>query len=298
MEYMIRYPIAPTPPPLLSLIIPVFNDGRRLASCLEAVSRQTFPKDRLQVIVVDNASTEDIRAVASRFPGVTYAHEAARGPAAARNKGVSLATGEILAFTDADCLPEADWLERGVRCLCAEPACGIVGGRVDLVGEDPARPSLAELYDAATYLDQKRHVEKSRFAATANLFTRKAVFDAVGGFDTRFPSASGEDYEWGLRVSGKGYGLVYCDEARVCHPAARTLEALSLKTRRIRDGLRRMRELRGEPSSAAAEAFALLSRPVFVCARILRGGRVRSPLKLAGVCAVAVYVHLSSYRSQ
>lgn len=282
----------------MSLVIPVYNDARRLALCLEAVSRQTWPKEHLQVIVVDNASTEDIRSVVARFPDAVYAHEAFRGPAAARNKGVALAAGTIVAFTDADCLPGPGWIEQGARRLAAEENCGIVGGRVDLAPADPSRPTAAELYDRATYLDQRRHVERSHFAATANLFTRKAVFDAVGGFDVRFPSASGEDYEWGLRVRDAGLRIVYCDEARVVHPAAGTLTALSRKARRIREGLIRLGELRGPRPSAAASAFLALAAPAFACARIVRGGRVRPLSRLPAVFAVAVYVHVASYWSQ
>ncbi|MDD5305140.1 MAG: glycosyltransferase family A protein, partial [Elusimicrobia bacterium] len=174
-------------PPAVTVIVPVFNDGRRLALCLGALARQTYPMSAVQIIVVDNASTEDIRAVTGKFPGATCAHEAVRGPAAARNKGVALARGRVIAFTDADCLPAPDWLERGVARLDAEPGCGLIGGRVDLFCEDAERPVLAEIYDSVTYLQQKRHVEKSHFAATANLFTYKAVFDDVGLFDARFP---------------------------------------------------------------------------------------------------------------
>jgi glycosyltransferase involved in cell wall biosynthesis len=295
-DIMIRYPRVHENS--LSVVIPVFNDARRLALCLEAVSRQTWPKERLQVVVVDNASTEDIRAVVARFPGAAYAHEPARGPAAARNRGVSLSTGEILAFTDADCLPEPRWLEHGVRRLTAEKGCGVVGGRVDLAPADPARPTAAELYDRATYLDQRRHVERSHFAATANLFTYKKVFDEAGGFDTRFPAASGEDYEWGLRVHARGLRLVYCDEARVAHPAEASLPALGRKARRIREGLRQLREMRGERRSPVREALLALLRPVFVCARILRGDRLDSLRQKAAACRVAVQVHLASYRSQ
>lgn len=289
--------MAATSLPFVTLVIPVFNDGRRLALCLEAVSRQDWPTERLQVVVVDNASTEDIRAVVSRFPGAAYAHEAARGPAAARNKGVSLASGEVLAFTDADCLPEPGWIGNGVRRLTAEADCAVVGGRVDLLPADPSRPTAGELYDRATYLDQRRHVERSHFAATANLFARKSVFDSVGGFDARFPGAAGEDYEWGLRVHAKGLRLVYCDEARVLHPAEGSLAALGRKARRTREGMDRLRELRGERRSLAAEAFLALARPAFVCARILRGDRVRGARQKAAACLAAVCVHVASYRS-
>jgi GT2 family glycosyltransferase len=284
--------------PDVSLIIPVYNDGGRLALCLAAVARQTYPPAAVQIIVVDNASTEDIPAVTGRFPGVICAREEVRGPAAARNKGIALARGRVIAFTDADCIPAPDWLECGVARLDAEKGCGILGGRVDLAFADAARPAFAEIYDSVTYLQQKRHVERSSFAATANLFTYKAVFDAAGPFDVRFPSASGEDFEWGLRVRDHGYRLVYGDEVRVTHPATRTLGALCRKTSRIRDGLRRLRELRGPRAFSSLEAIKAFLDPGVVCSRILREDRIETLGRKAGVCAVAVYVHYASYWSR
>lgn len=284
--------------PDVSVIVPVYNDGKRLALCLDALARQTLPPGSVEIIVVDNASTEDIRPVIDGRPGVTRALETVRGPAAARNRGVALARGRMIAFTDADCIPDPDWLALGVARLEAEKGCGLIGGRVDLFCKDSSRPALAEIYDSVTYLQQRRHVEKSHFAATANLFTYKAVFDDVGLFDARFPTASGEDFDWGLRVHAKGYRLVYADEARVRHPAAGTLCDLCRKTARIRDGLLQLRAQRGPRRSPAVDAIKSLIAPGVVCARILGEKRIVNFRQKAGVCAVALYVHFASYWSE
>jgi GT2 family glycosyltransferase len=279
---------------LISVVIPVLNDGERLARCLEAVTLQTYPPGSIETIVVDNGSREDIRGVTDRFPGVTYLREPAPGPAAARNAGAALAKGAMLAFTDADCIPEPAWLERGARRLAGEKGCGIVGGRIDMVFADADKPTASELYDSVTYLQQRRHVEQSRFAATANMFCLKSVFDAVGGFDTRFPGASGEDFELGLRVHDAGWGIVYSDEARVAHPAVLELGTLLGKTRRIRDGLRRLESIRGLSRSPLRATARALSSPFWLCALILREDRIKTARAKAAVCLVALYVYFAS----
>ena len=104
---------------LVSVIIPVYNDAERLKLCLDALARQTYPGDRYEVIVVDNGSQQDPELVTSRYEQVTLAHEACRGSYAARNTGLALARGDVLAFTNSDCIPAADWIEHGVARLGA-----------------------------------------------------------------------------------------------------------------------------------------------------------------------------------
>ncbi|MDD5304068.1 MAG: hypothetical protein PHS14_13285, partial [Elusimicrobia bacterium] len=110
--------------------------------------------------------------------------------------------------------------------------------------------------------------------------------------------ASGEDFDWGLRVHAKGYRLVYADEALVAHPAACSIRALCRKTARIRDGLRRLRAQRGPASASASEAIKTLVDPGVVCARIMGESRIKTLRQKAGVCAVALFVHYASYWSE
>src|SRR5918998_5105397 len=103
--------------PFVSVIVPVYNDQEDLVLCLEALENQTYPKDRYEVVVVDNGSKESIEPVVSRFTCASAAREDRPGTYAARKNGLRLARGEIIAFTDADCIPTPQWLEKGVGKL-------------------------------------------------------------------------------------------------------------------------------------------------------------------------------------
>ena len=101
----------------VSVIVPVFNNGDRLAKCLKALYVQTYPYADYEVIVVDNNSTERIDSVCEQFPNVRYETESEQGSYAARNRGLSIAKGEVIAFTDSNCIPDAEWIAAGVRAL-------------------------------------------------------------------------------------------------------------------------------------------------------------------------------------
>ncbi|MBD2205069.1 glycosyltransferase [Calothrix sp. FACHB-1219] len=219
----------------ISIIIPVFNDSARLKLCLQALENQTYSKDLYEVIVVDNASQEDIKSVVSQFSQAKFAYEATPSSYAARNKGISLAKGEILAFTDADCIPESDWIEKGVTSLTNTPNCGLVGGRIDIFFRNPEQPTPVELYDSiALKFTQESDVKNQHFSATANLFTFKHVIDTVGGFDATLKS--GGDREWGERVFQAGYKQVYADDACIKHPARYSFSQLYTRVARFVGG--------------------------------------------------------------
>ena len=216
--------------PFVSVLIPVFNDQERLCLCLKALSNQTYPRDRYEVIVIDNGSEHDLSDMASEFPDVTFLRELRPGSYTARNRGLAIAKGSIIALTDADCVPEMSWIQAGVERLSRTANCGLVAGNVLLFFKNPKRPNAAELYDAVTSFQQKKFIEKYHFGATANVFTYKHVFDNVGLFNDQL--RSGGDREWGQRVHAAGYQLVYADEVRIQHPARSSF--IELKNRNIR----------------------------------------------------------------
>lgn len=222
------------PTEFVSVIIPTYNDSDGLKTCLEALENQTYPKDSYEVIVVDNASDEDIKSVVSQFQQAVFAHESRRGSYAARNKGISVAKGDILAFTDSDCTPVSNWIEKGVDSLLSVPNCGMVGGRVELFFENPKEPTIFELCDSVLFLDQKLYIEKARFGVTANIFTFKDIFQKVGLFNQELKS--GGDFEWGRRVFALGYQQVYADDAYVLHPARNSFKEIYKKIVRTTEG--------------------------------------------------------------
>jgi glycosyltransferase involved in cell wall biosynthesis len=220
--------------PFISVVIPVYNDCHRLNLCLAALSQQTYPQELFEVIIVDNGSKEEVDNVVNVFPFARLARELHPGSYAARNRGLSEARGEVIAFTDADCIPAEGWLENGWNALQSVPDCGLVGGRVEIFFSDPRHPSASEVYDSLTAFTQKTNIEQHQFSVTANLLTRRDVFANVGVFDQDLKSQG--DLVWGRRTHKAGYRAVFSEEAFVRHPARRTLREIIAKNRRIAGG--------------------------------------------------------------
>lgn len=213
---------------LVSVVIPVRDGSGVINRCLDAVRAQTDAPP-YEVIVVDNASADDTETLARAHPlQPLVVTEPRRGSYAARNTGVQTASGAVIAFTDADCMPRAGWLAAGVRAL---DDVDLVGGRVVIAGD--ATTPVAR-YDAANYLDQAHYVRRQGFAATANLFARAEIFDAVGRFDETLKS--GGDVEWCGRATAAGRRLAYADDAVVDHEPRTTYGELWALHRRLGAG--------------------------------------------------------------
>jgi glycosyltransferase involved in cell wall biosynthesis len=222
-------------PLFVSVIIPVFNDSERLAICLQSLQNQTYPQSLYEVIVVDNGSQEDIKAVVTQFPQAFTTHESRPGSYAARNKGISLAKGTVIAFTDSDCIPASDWIEQGVKSLQSVANCGLVAGRIELFFKDADKPTPVELYESIEMsFPQQRSLEKQNYGVTANLFTFKSVIDSVGLFDDTLKSCG--DRQWGQRVFAAGFQQIYADDVFIAHPARDSFHELYKRVTRIVGG--------------------------------------------------------------
>jgi GT2 family glycosyltransferase len=211
----------------VSVIIPAYRDWSRLASCLDALSSQTLPAGRFEIIVVDN-EPGSARPLVRLPANARIIEEPYPGSYAARNKAVAEAGGRFLAFTDSDCIPDADWLENGLRALTQNPQVRVTGP-VNIFRE-PDSSHVAFLYEFHTAFRQDRAVEKGR-CATANLIVARDVFDRVGPFDQAL--VSGGDSEWGERAQRTGVPIVYEESVAVAHPARPTVSSILRKRRRI-----------------------------------------------------------------
>lgn len=222
--------------PFVSVIIPIFNDAMRLKICLEALENQTYPKSLYEVIVVDNGSDkdQDIEGIITQFGQAIATYESTPGSYAARNKGISLAKGEVIAFTDADCIPASDWIEKGVENLLKVPNCGLVAGNIEIFPKDINHPTSVELFEIATAFPQEQHLRDLKYGATANLFTFKSVIQEVGTFNQDLKS--GGDLDWGRRVYGHGYQQVYAEDVRIAHPARVSFNQMRQKVVRLAGG--------------------------------------------------------------
>jgi glycosyltransferase involved in cell wall biosynthesis len=220
----------------VSVIVAARDAGDDLAHVVRALERQTFRPSAFEVVIADDGS-QDGSAGALGADGewlrVLWAPPA--NPYAARNRGAASARGEVLAFLDADCHPEPDWLERGVAALAnADLAAGSV------LFTTPRRKSVWALVDTETFLDQERAVLAGS-AVTANLLVRRALFEREGGFDGTL--ANGGDHEFVSRCVRSGARLVYAADAVVWHPTRSSARAFigKLWTVNRRHGIRESR---------------------------------------------------------
>jgi glycosyltransferase involved in cell wall biosynthesis len=215
--------------PPVSVVIPSYRDAELLRRCLEALGKQTYPLDKVEIIVVDNAGDQAVRQVCEEF-GVVYTIEMRPGVAAARNHGIAMASHELLAFTDTDVIPLPHWLDSGIRRFLNTPNCGFVAGAVDIFTQGQPEPSLVERYEKITAFPIRMYMERSGYGVHANMFTSASVVREVGPLNPDLTGA--EDWEWGQRFVGRDFNLQYDDDVRVLHPARQTLSQMVKKTRR------------------------------------------------------------------
>ena len=273
---MVEIPIAdkaaphdanPTGAPLVSVIVPHYQDLARLKLCLDALGRQTFPRERFEIIVADNNSPCGEAAVAEAIAGrarLTIVREKGAGPA--RNGGVALARGSILAFTDSDCVPQPQWLEEGLKGL---ESADFVGGTVEVLVRDPNDMTAVECFERVFAFDFRTYILKKEFTGSGNLFCPRRVFDAVGGF----ASGVSEDVEWCMRARAAGYSIGFAPRAAIGHPGRRTWGEIETRWRRLNSEsyhlLRRDPAGRAKwlvktllmPASAVVHTFKVLASP-------------------------------------
>jgi glycosyltransferase involved in cell wall biosynthesis len=171
--------------PLVSVIIPAYNAERYLAEALDSVAAQGYRP--LEVIVVDDGSTDGTAGLAARFPNVRYMYQANRGPAAARNAGLALAQGEMVAFLDADDVWSDDKLQVQLGLLADDPRAGFILGQTQLV---------RQVEDAA--LPASPLGEPGLIISLASALFRRYVFERVGLLDETLRFS--EDTDWFLRA--------------------------------------------------------------------------------------------------
>ncbi len=221
--------------PFVTVIVPVYNDKQRIKLCIEALLKQTYPRDRYEVIVVDNGSTDGTRAAIQQYPVTMLVEDQIQSSYAARNKGLAQARGDVIAFTDSDCIPTSQWMEEGLRAMHAEQA-DLVGGRVRFLFSP--RPTGAEIYDSLSHLKMADYIRDLKGAVTANLFVRRHVITKLGVFPSTMQS--GGDMFWTRQATSNGYSLIYAPAAEVGHPTRR-LGVLLKRQFRIGKGLNDLR---------------------------------------------------------
>jgi cellulose synthase/poly-beta-1,6-N-acetylglucosamine synthase-like glycosyltransferase len=200
---------------MISVIVPAYNEAENIANCLESLNHQTFPREQYEIIVVDDGSPDQTANVAQSFPGIRLISQKNQGPAAARNHGVQQARGEIVLFTDADCIPLPDWISEMVQPLRQNPEIVAVKGAYETRQRSwTARFVQLEFEDKYDKLEKQEFID---FIDTYAAAYRREIFLQAGGFSLDFRLPSAEDAELGFRLADKGYKMVFNPKARVIH---------------------------------------------------------------------------------
>jgi len=215
------------PAPYLSIVIPTYNRPEELDRCLQSLSRLVYPKDRYEVIVVDDESTESLDGVISKVRNqlqVTCIKQKRTGVGSGRNAGSALAKGEYLVFTDDDCQPAPNWLQGYARCFGEAPDCMIGGKTVNALTSN-IFSTTSQLLISYLYDYYNNEPDRARFLCGSNVAVAKHLFESLGGFDPAFILVGAEDREFCDRWMDNGCKMIYEPEVLVYHYHFLTLQA-------------------------------------------------------------------------
>ncbi len=279
--------------PLISVIIPHLNQPTGLESCLVSLKAQTLERSKFDVIVVDNGSLSVPEAVVARHPGTILLQEPKPGPGLARNRGAEAASGDNLAFIDADCRAHPDWLSSALHALQTLPKQTILGGDVQIWRGSTTTITALEAYESVFAYRFKLYIEEHGFSGTGNLVLRRADFKTIGSFRG---IEVAEDIDWGQRARAAGYTFVYVPEMIVFHPARQSLQELYTKwDRHIQHAVNSRDKNTVWYIKWILRAMLILVSPVVDCTKVIASDRIHgvSPR----IKAMFVLVTIRAYRA-
>lgn len=205
----------------ISIIIPCFNEADNIGTCIDSIESQHYDGS-FEIIAVDNGSTDNTVGIIKDM-GIILEHAQKKGPAAAKNKGIKKAKGDIIVFIDADCIAHPDWIKNIISPF-NDREIGCVAGEISA---HKPQTIIEEFLTKKKHLSQSINISHSfrPYAATANAAYRKEVFEKVGLFDERLFTGEDADMSWRMQLESR-FKLKYCPEAIVFHPHETELKSL------------------------------------------------------------------------
>jgi GT2 family glycosyltransferase len=273
--------------PFVSVIVAVRNGEAELPDCVTSLLRMDYPADRREILLVDCGSSDRTAEIAKRYP-VEFLAQPRPGICHGRNRGIEVSRGDILAFTDPDCVVSTRWLHELVRPFEEGAVGGVAGAILPYPGSTPAERFAARRRSHT----QERPLSHPRrpFAMTPNVAFRREVFERIGGFDTGFPGGGWEDADFCWRLLRQTtFSLEYAPRAVVLHRYRATARAFFVQHIRYGFGLALLRRKYGDElawsASDSLRAYRdLASAAATVCAAAARqasGNGARDGLQTA-----------------
>ncbi|MEX2014107.1 MAG: glycosyltransferase [Parcubacteria group bacterium] len=224
----------------ISTIIPVYNDPIGIKVTLDSLIKQDYPRDRFELLVIDNNSSDNTREIVSeyvkKYAGKVFllVEGKIQSSYAARNRGIRAARGEHLAFLDSDMWADRNWFKIIAKSF-EDPKIGYVGFNIRI---HPSGKSLVGLYNALTGFPIGTYMKESHFAGAGCIAVRRSAFKKIGLFDYRM--ISGGDAEFGDRCWRGNVGQSFNDDYLLHHPARESFRSLMKKEFRVGRGQRQL----------------------------------------------------------
>ncbi|TWR28849.1 glycosyltransferase [Mucilaginibacter pallidiroseus] len=257
-------------PKFVSIIIPTYKDWARLSLCLQALSNQDYDSELFEIIVVNNYTADKVPEGYFLPGNCKVVVEEQPGSYVARNAGIRISKGEIIGFTDSDCIPDSDWISNAITAFENGTDYQRIAGKIRLYYKSD-KLTNAELYETVYAFNQDIYVEQDGTGVTANMFAYKHVFEKVGMF--REDLLSGGDYEWAVRARNAGFQILYADNVIVSHPARHHLAELVKKAKRVGGGQAGIKKSSPNILQAAVKLLYDLRPPVKSIPLIIAKGK-------------------------
>ena len=198
---------------VISVVIPARNSEKTLDASLSALANQSIDRNKYEIIVIDDGSSDGTFEIASKGADLVVRLEG-KGAAAARNTGVNHSKGAVILFTDADCEPCSKWVECMSHPILSGVADGCKGTYLSNQGEPIARFVQFEYEDKYRRMAKDENID---FIDTYSASFKREVLETLGGYDESFPGASVEDQEFSFRASSAGYRFIFVPLGKVWH---------------------------------------------------------------------------------
>ncbi len=238
--------------PCVSVIIPAYNAAATIGQAIEAVAAQDYPGS-VELVVVDDGSSDGTGDIVSRYSWVRLLRQDNAGPASARNHGARIARGPFLFFTDADCRPRREWIQRMMKGFEGDAGRGVavVSGSYGIANPGSV---LAGVIQAEILFRHKNLMpEFPKFFGSYNFAVRREVFETAGGFNPAYRRASGEDNDLSYKIIACGGRILFLSDACVDHYHQTSLSCY-LKEQ-FRHGFWRVKMYAEHPYMAAGDGY-------------------------------------------
>lgn len=241
----------------ITVIVPAYNSESTIALCIESLLNQNYPKERYEIIIVDNNSKDKTATIIKRYPVKYLLEDKIQTAYAARNTGIRNSRGEIIACTDSDCVADKNWILEGIKPFKDTMIVGVGGKILPFQAETYIEKyhERMQIFNQERFLSDANLEKRMGYIAGGNAFYRKFIFDEIGLFNEQWVGGGDNDLSFRIQKMTR-YNLYYKPEAIVFHKHATSLKKLAEQFFRYgsNDVL-----LRHKYSATEAEAFAKVS---------------------------------------